>query len=87
MWCLNLVAGSFWKVYQSLSKMGVIMLYYIIDLINYYYNDYLTAFTILSQFYFCKLGQSFSLTLYINTNALFFFWNWDIPLMNKLKKD
>lgn len=62
------------------------MLYYIIDLINYYYNDYLTAFTILSQFYFCKLGQSFSLTLYINTNALFF-WNWDIPLVNKLKKD
>ena len=63
------------------------MLYYIIDLINYYYNDYLTAFTILSQFYFCKLGQSFSLTLSINTNALFFFWNWDIPLVNKLKKD
>ena len=62
------------------------MLYYIIDLINYYYNDYLTAFAILSQFYFCKLGQSFSLTLYINTNALFF-WNWDIPLVNKLKKD
>lgn len=62
------------------------MLYYIIDLMNYYYNDYLTAFTILSQFYFCKLGQSFSLTLYINTNALFF-WNWDIPLVNKLKKD
>ena len=62
------------------------MLYYIIDLINYYYNDYLTAFTILSQFYFCKLGQSFSLTLSINTNALFF-WNWDIPLVNKLKKD
>ena len=62
------------------------MLYYIIDLINYYYNDYLTAFTILSQFCFCKLGQSFSLTLSINTNALFF-WNWDIPLVNKLKKD
>lgn len=63
------------------------MLYYIIDLINYYYyNDYLTAFTILSQFYFCKLGQPFSLTLSINTNALFF-WNWDIPLVNKLKKD
>ena len=62
------------------------MLYYIIDLINYYYNDYLTAFAILSQFYFCKLGQSFSLTLYINTNAPFF-WNWDIPLVNKLKKD
>lgn len=49
------------------------MLYYIlIDLMNYYYNDYLTAFTILSQFYFCKLGQSFSLTLSINTNALFY---------------
>ena len=62
------------------------MLYYIIDLINYYYNDYLTAFAILSQFYFCKMGQSFSLTLTINTNALFF-WNWDIPLVNKLKKD
>lgn len=53
--------------------MGVIMLYYIIDLINYYYNDYLTAFTILSQFYFCKLGQSFPLTLSINTNAFLFF--------------
>ena len=62
------------------------MLYYIIDLINYYYNDYLTAFTILSQFYFCKLGQSFSLTLSINTNALFCL-ELRHSLVNKLKKD